>query len=772
MSSKSLITRSSLPKTLTKTNPMDVDNDPPNHSTHTPPISDQKVAVKSKVGKLDFEDANFADSPRSDECTLILSQGGYATHFARSVLSTLGNDKYAVFPLNGKLLTVRGAGPKRLLNNATIKQIIKILGLQPGKHYQDVKELRYGHLMFMVTQGHDGSHIIGLLINFLYHHFPSLLKVNKFMQMFITPLVKAVHKKTNAVLSFYTLSKYDKWRLGNKATDYRILFHVGSDIVAFPEESKYLFADFDQHIKDLYLFDFVDDRAVNCAFGMNIYARNFFFGRRPQFSAYVFDHSPYDHDEGSLVSTIIGMAQNYVGSNNINLLQPIGLPIGVFGTRRRGGKDHVAEGSNLSTQLSPITRYLFHKADERIFKYMRDDGQSIELAWFIPIIPMVLVNGFKGSGTECSSFIPKYNPRDIIANLIRLLEGRKVLPMDPWYKGFNGKIKKKTSNEFTTEGLIEKGKNGSTITVTELPVGMWTKKFNELLNAASRCGDIEAYKNYTDYYNPDKVHFEITMANQQKKSAKQEEWFLNKFKLKTTLSTFDMYLLDEDGLLRKYTTPEEILVEFFRIRLVFYEKRRTALLRKLKIASGLLKNKVDFIGKVRKGEIPLFPLTGKDDWCAELKTKGIQSLPSINGEATEEKEPGTGYDYLGDIPSGWFKDEKFKELEQESKEKIKEYEEQYEELSISTHVSLWLSELTTLDLQLDKEGYTVKINSEDVDSEIAEEAPKMKARAKRPAARPQGANKKSRARCSKKLQVYDNQLPAFYNFGPRQQNVD
>ncbi|PWA40306.1 DNA topoisomerase 2 [Artemisia annua] len=186
-----------------------------------------------------------------------------------------------------------------------------------------------------------------------------------------------------------------------------------------------------------------------------------------------------------------------------------------------------------------------------------------------------------------------------------------------------------------------------------------------------------------------------------------------------------------------------VLVDFFRIRLEFYEKRRTALLRKLKIASGLLKNEVDFIGKVRKGEIPLFPLTGKDDWCAELKTKGIQSLPSINGEATEEKEPGTGYDYLGDIPGGWFRDEKkFKELEQESKEKINEYEE----LSISTHVSLWLSELTTLDLQLDKEGYTVKINSEDVESEIAEEAPKMKARAKRPAARPQGANKKSRAR--------------------------
>ena len=69
-----------------------------------------------------------------------------------SVLSVLGKDKYAVFPLNGKLLNVREEDTKRFLNNATIQKIIKILGLQVGNHYQDVKELRYGHLMFMVTQ--------------------------------------------------------------------------------------------------------------------------------------------------------------------------------------------------------------------------------------------------------------------------------------------------------------------------------------------------------------------------------------------------------------------------------------------------------------------------------------------------------------------------------------------------------------------------------------------------------------------------------------------
>ncbi|GKC38742.1 DNA topoisomerase 2, partial [Tanacetum coccineum] len=113
--------------------------------------------------------------------------------------------------------------------------------------------------------------------------------------------------------------------------------------------------------------------------------------------------SEYVSGEASLVGTIVGMAQNYVGSNNINLLQPKGQ----FGTRQMGGKDH-GRDRNLFTRLSPITRYLFHEDDELLHKYLKDGDRSIEPAWFIPIIPMVLVNGSEGSGTGWSSFIPNY----------------------------------------------------------------------------------------------------------------------------------------------------------------------------------------------------------------------------------------------------------------------------------------------------------------------------------------------------------------------------
>ena len=103
---------------------------------------------------------------------------------------------------------------------------------------------------------------------------------------------------------------------------------------------------------------------------------------------------------------------------------------------------------------------------------------------------MVLVNGSEGRGTECSSFIPNYNPRDIIANLKRLLKGEAMVPMLPWYKGFKGDIQKTASKDtlYTTEGIIKEDKNALTITITELPVGTWTRDYKEFLEAASQDG--------------------------------------------------------------------------------------------------------------------------------------------------------------------------------------------------------------------------------------------------------------------------------------------
>jgi DNA topoisomerase-2 len=119
-------------------------------------------------GIVKLEDANDAGGRNSEKCTLILTEGDSAKALAMAGLSVVGRDNYGVFPLRGKLLNVREASSKQIMENEEIRNIKKILGLQQNKEYTNVKSLRYGHLMIMPDQDHDGSHIKGLLINFIH----------------------------------------------------------------------------------------------------------------------------------------------------------------------------------------------------------------------------------------------------------------------------------------------------------------------------------------------------------------------------------------------------------------------------------------------------------------------------------------------------------------------------------------------------------------------------------------------------------------------------
>ncbi|KAF5822370.1 putative DNA topoisomerase (ATP-hydrolyzing) [Helianthus annuus] len=788
--------------------------------------NDLKKTDGNKRGKLNIpklEEANFAATNNSDNCTLILTEGDSAKALAMSGLSVVGQDYYGVFPLRGKLLNVREASPKQLQENAEIQNIKKILGLQHGKIYDNVKSLRYGHLMIMADQDHDGSHIKGLLINFLHSFWPSLLKVPEFVLEFITPIVKATNKKTKNVISFYTMPEYEAWKenLGHKAREYKIKYYKGLGTSNGKEGAEY-FADLEKHKKDFVWADDEDGDAIELAFSKKkiearknwlraLQAGTFFDskekhipyrdfinkelilfsmadlqrsipsmvdGLKPgqrkilfcafkkpifqevkvaQFSGYVSEHSAYHHGEQSLVSTIIGMAQNFIGSNNINLFYPSGQ----FGTRQMGGKDH-ASGRYIYTKLSPITRHLFHKADELLLNYLNEDGQSIEPTWFIPIIPMVLVNGSEGIGTGWSSFIPNYNPRDIIANLKRLLNGEQMVPMDPWYKWFKGTIQKTTSKDtgYTTVGVFEENEDNNSLNITELPIRRWTQEYKEFLEAASLSGkDKEPFIEEYNAHNDDTtVHFEVVMTANQMNKAK-EEGLLKKFKLTTTLSTSNMHLFDANGVIKKYDTPEQILEDFFHLRLDYYEKRKNALLHELGKASLQLENKVRFIREVVEGTL-VVSNRKKADLCAELKVKGYTPLPkeavleaSIAGavdhvEGSEETEegseeetaemaveeqkpsagtasktiPGTEYDYLLSMAIGTLTYEKMQQLWHERDTKKAEFDE----LTNTPSKSLWLRDLDSLNNQLDEQ------DKRDAKDEAERRKQQEKARAKGP----------------------------------------
>ncbi|GJY22388.1 DNA topoisomerase 2 [Tanacetum coccineum] len=659
-----------------------------------------------KLNIPNLEDAYFAATTYSEDCTLILTQGNSAKAFAMCGLSVVGQDYYGIFPLKGKLLNVREASNEKLQKNTEIQNIKKILGLEDHKIYKNVKELRYGHLMIMADQDHNGSRFKALLINFLHLFWPSLLKVPNFMLDFIPPIVKASTKETTLKnLAFYSMAEYEAWKknLENKATEYEIKYCKGLASSETEEVEEY-FADLDNYTKEFVWVDDEDGDAIEIAFdkmkigerkywlrahqagdskekhiryrdyinkelfvfsnqisipsivdGLNLGKRKILFCAfmKPiieeiqvsKFSGYVSVHSAYHHDNASLVDTIIDMAQNYVGSNNINLLQPNGN----FGTRLMGGKDH-SSARYIFTQLSPITRYIFQKTDEHLLNYLNDNGQSIEPAWFIPIIPMVLVNGGEGIGTGWSSFIPKYNPRDIIANLIRLLNGEAMVPMIPWYKCFKGSIQKEKSG-YTTRGIIEEIEGKNALKITELPVRMCTRKYEEILQAAREDGKDKTpfIKAYTACNDAENVHFEITMTEDQMNTAKKEGLW-KKFKLTTTLSTANMYLFDEYG---------------------------HGLTRQLSFGNN---------------EISIKHATEKPRETRDVDAEGQRARKcQQNGFSRTWISILAVY-----ITHGSFTREKIKELQEERNDKQKEFDA----LNIANPESLWLRELVALDEQL------------------------------------------------------------------------
>ena len=157
-----------------------------------------------------LEDANWAGKrDTAHKCTLILTEGDSAKALAMAGIQIVGRNQYGVFPLKGKVMNVRDASTTQILQNQELQNLIKIMGLYMGKVYTDVSDLRYGSIMIMTDQDHDGSHIKGLIINFIHHFWPSLLKLKGFLKEFITPIIKAT--KGNESRSFFTLSDYEKW---------------------------------------------------------------------------------------------------------------------------------------------------------------------------------------------------------------------------------------------------------------------------------------------------------------------------------------------------------------------------------------------------------------------------------------------------------------------------------------------------------------------------------------------------------------------------------
>ncbi|KAJ3062103.1 DNA topoisomerase 2, partial [Podochytrium sp. JEL0797] len=592
----------------------------------------------SGIAKLD--DANNAGSKSlGQHCTLILTEGDSAKSLAVSGLSVIGRDNYGVFPLRGKLLNVRDAAGSMVSNNAEISALKQIIGLQQGKKYESAKDLRYGHVMIMTDQDSDGSHIKGLIINFLECFWPSLLRIPGFLLEFITPIVKVTPKNKNSrkeAISFFTIPEYEEWKKENdEGKNYTIKYYKGLG-TSTTEDAKTYFSDLDLHQKEFEALKVGDSALIDLAFNKSkaddrkawldrfeagtymdhsvdkipisdfinkelvLFSINdchrsipsFVDGMKPghrkilyccfkrnlkneikvtQLAGYVSEHSAYHHGEASLFSSMIGMAQNYVGSNNLNMLEPRGQ----FGTRLQGGAD-AASPRYIFTTLHSMARVVYHPEDDVLLKYLNDDGQDIEPEWYIPILPMVLVNGAQGIGTGWSTSIPNYNPRDIVENIYRIMDNDEPTAMKPWYRGFKGTIDQVTSGSYKVSGTILKTSD-TTVDITELPVKTWTQTYKEFLEKAMIGDEAKKVapwiKDYKEYHTDTSVHFTVTLTEEEMKKT-EAEGLEKRFKLTSNLATTNMTCFDLEGRICKYENVEVLLKAFYNLRLKYYIKRK------------------------------------------------------------------------------------------------------------------------------------------------------------------------------------------------------
>ena len=692
------------------------------------------------IPKLD--DANKAGTASSSQCTLIVTEGDSAKTLAVSGLGVVGRDFYGVFPLRGKLLNVRDASSKQLMENAEINSIKQILGLKQSVSYKETKafnSLRYGHLMIMTDQDHDGSHIKGLLINLFATFWKDLLQKPGFLVEFITPIVK-VSKKGQPAVSFYTLTEYLSWKEAhNDGKGWSVKYYKGLGTSSREEARDYFkkldrhkinfqyegvddfdslelafskkLADkrkqwmtnfepgtfLDQNVNAISYADFVNKelihfslsdclRSIPCVVdGLKPGQRKILFScfkrdlkkdiKVAQLSGYVSEKSAYHHGEASLQSTIIGMAQNFVGSNNVNLLQPSGQ----FGSRLQGGKDS-ASPRYIFTRLAKMTRFLFPETDDKVLKYLEDDGLSIEPEWYVPVLPMVLVNGADGIGTGWSTSVPRFNPLDLIENIKCVLSGDPLADLVPWYQGFTGSFHRDPKKEgtFICRGTYEIDEYTNTVRITELPVGTWTQNYKEFLesNLVDTGSNTAFVTDIKEYHAEMTIDFKIEVTDKGMEGIKADPY--KKLKLCCNINTSNMHLFNEKGRITKYKTPNDILLEFCQVRKTFYRKRKDYLQDQLQNELEKLSNQARFILAVIKDEVKIRNVARKKviqqleeqkyqkflkGQAKKVKTENdLEEDDEGEGESGEPKEKNCGYEYLLSMNLWSLTEEKVKKL--------------------------------------------------------------------------------------------------------------
>lgn len=608
--------------------------------------------------------------------------------------------------------------------------------------------LRYGRIIFLTDQDLDGIHIKCLGINLFDFLWCSLLKLGVIGYM-NTPIVKAT--KGNNTEMFYNEHEFETWKLETPNSDkWTSKYYKGLGTSTKTEFKEYLRLNkivmfehtgaesnnairlaFDgkadhrkQWVKDNMKRNdlFIDASLTKVPVEMYVHKEliNFsiadcvrslpdlFDACKPsirkilfsafkrnltkeikvaQFAGYVSEHSGYHHGEASLHGAIVKMAQNYIGSNNVNLLQPCGQ----FGSRIN---DTAASPRYIFTRLENITRHIFNPVDDKILEYNVDEnGDTIEPKHYAPIVPMILVNGNKGIGTGFSCNFPSYNIVDIITYLKnKLTHVENQIELHPYVYGFKGNISKVNESQYLMGGLYEK-KDEDTLIIKELPSDIIIDKYKTYLENHMDDSWLEKkkkpkyLKDMTEHCTDNDVHIEITFLPgkltelENTKTTNENINMLEQFlQLKQNINLTNMHCFHEGEIL-KFDNVYDIIDAYFIKRLPLFEKRKTYIIQKLEKELILLRNQKTYVTKLLEGSL-------------DLRNKPKQTIETLLIELLFDKIDDS-FEYLLKLRNDCVSEEKVNELFNAFNKKT----EELECVKNKTIETMWLEELDALGVE-------------------------------------------------------------------------
>lgn len=595
------------------------------------------------------------------KCILCVTEGNSAMGYFSKMMKCLGDrgrDYYGILPLKGKGLNVTKATEAKILGNAEITSLVEMLKLDElGETDYSIdanfKKLRYSRLMIMADADVDGKHVAGLIVNFFYRRYPTLL-ARGFVTNYVTPILRARYGKK--VQAFYSYPAYEQWKdatpnshlwkvnyfkgLGTStdpdvkadvadprvvvftndgqpsADAMRLAFgadereerrnwireHVpGSEIEYINEQpiSAYIHNDLIQ-----YSVDSVRRAIPRMSDGLKPSQAKLLHGVIQKFG--VFNAKPSFVPQKTAQVAVFCAEKTFYHHGTAGLADTLtkmcysfigsnNIPLfnseASIGTREKLGKD-ASDPRYTEMAPSPLLPYMFRKEDACLYKYVMEEIYEAEPETFFPIIPIWGLNGAQGIATGSATFVANHNPLDLVEYIKAYLYDEQLdYVIEPWYRNFKGVLRLE-KGAMISEGTFRVNK--SDVYIDEIPVYIASLKYAERV-----LGDLETRKvisNYDGYAVEDEARFELHGWNGPAPT-------LDSLHLKGTAKLSNMVLLDANGAPKKYANVEEILNDFCDFRLQKYQERKEWYENNYQSRINALEDKKRYIQAIVNGEL-------------------------------------------------------------------------------------------------------------------------------------------------------------------------